>query len=101
VKQDHQLRNIQPMRSFFSARKRGRLPAVSWLTPNNRVSEHPPSLVSAGQSVRDERRQRGHAQPDWDSTAIFLAWDDWGGFYDHVVRRTSTPTASGCACRRS
>jgi phospholipase C len=22
--------------------------------------------------------------PDWDSTAIFLAWDDWGGFYDHV-----------------
>ena len=23
--------------------------------------------------------------PDWDSTAIFLVWDDWGGFYDHVV----------------
>ncbi len=22
--------------------------------------------------------------PDWDSTAIFLSWDDWGGFYDHV-----------------
>ncbi len=26
--------------------------------------------------------------PDWDSTAIFLAWDDWGGFYDHVVPPT-------------
>jgi hypothetical protein len=23
--------------------------------------------------------------PDWSSTAIFLSWDDWGGFYDHVV----------------
>jgi phospholipase C len=23
--------------------------------------------------------------PDWKSTAIFLSWDDWGGFYDHVV----------------
>jgi phospholipase C len=23
--------------------------------------------------------------PDWASTAIFIAWDDWGGFYDHVV----------------
>jgi Phosphoesterase family len=23
--------------------------------------------------------------PDWSSTAIFLPWDDWGGFYDHVV----------------
>jgi phospholipase C len=22
---------------------------------------------------------------DWSSTAIFLSWDDWGGFYDHVV----------------
>jgi phospholipase C len=22
--------------------------------------------------------------PDWSSTAIFLSWDDWGGFYDHV-----------------
>ncbi len=23
--------------------------------------------------------------PDWDSTAIFLSWDDWGGFYDNVM----------------
>jgi phospholipase C len=23
--------------------------------------------------------------PDWNSTAIFVSWDDWGGFYDHVV----------------
>jgi len=22
--------------------------------------------------------------PDWNSTAIFISWDDWGGFYDHV-----------------
>jgi phospholipase C len=25
------------------------------------------------------------SSPDWDSTAVFVAWDDWGGFYDHVV----------------
>ena len=29
--------------------------------------------------------------PDWDSTAIFLTWDDWGGFYDHVA----PPTVDG------
>jgi phospholipase C len=23
--------------------------------------------------------------PDWETTAIFLTWDDWGGFYDHVL----------------
>jgi len=26
--------------------------------------------------------------PDWNTTAIFLTWDDWGGFYDHVVPPT-------------
>ena len=26
--------------------------------------------------------------PDWSSSAIFLAWDDWGGFYDHVAPPT-------------
>jgi phospholipase C len=31
------------------------------------------------------------AGPDWSSTAIFLAWDDWGGFYDHVA----PPTVDG------
>ena len=33
--------------------------------------------------------------PDWDSTAIFLAWDDWGGFYDHVVPPTVDENGSG------
>ena len=27
--------------------------------------------------------------PEWNSTAIFLVWDDWGGFYDNVVPPTS------------
>ena len=39
--------------------------------------------------------------PDWDSTAIFLTWDDWGGFYDHVCRRGSTATGTGSACPAS
>ena len=39
--------------------------------------------------------------PDWDSTAIFLAWDDWGGFYDHVAPPRSTRTATACACPAS
>ena len=37
--------------------------------------------------------------PDWKSTAIFLAWDDWGGFYDHVKPPVVDRTATGCACR--
>jgi phospholipase C len=49
------------------------------------VSEHPPGLVSAGQSYVTSLIDTVMRGPDWDSTAIFLAWDDWGGFYDHVV----------------
>jgi len=33
--------------------------------------------------------------PDWDSTAIFLSWDDWGGFYDHVVPPTADANGYG------
>ena len=85
VKADHELRNIVPMRQLFGLARRGRLPAVSWVIPSNRVSEHPPSLVTAGQSYVTSVVNAVMRSPDWGSTAIFLAWDDWGGFYDHVV----------------
>jgi phospholipase C len=84
VRQDHQVRNVVPMRRFFAAAKRGTLPAVSWLTPSNRVSEHPPALISRGQTYVTNVIDAVMKSPDWRSTAIFLAWDDWGGFYDHV-----------------
>jgi phospholipase C len=85
VTQDGQLGNIQTLSSFFSAAKAGTLPAVSWINPNGQVSEHPPALVSAGQTYVTGLVNAIMQSPDWDSTAIFLSWDDWGGFYDHVV----------------
>jgi phospholipase C len=85
VTQDGQLGNIQSLTNFFTAAKRGTLPAVSWIDPNGTVSEHPPALVSAGQTYVTGLVNAIMNSPDWDSTAIFLAWDDWGGFYDHVV----------------
>jgi phospholipase C len=56
--------------------------------PNSKVSEHPPALVSAGQSYVTSLINAAMQGPEWDSTAIFLTWDDWGGFYDHVVPPT-------------
>jgi phospholipase C len=85
VSQDGQLSNIQSLSNFFTAAKSGTLPAVSWIDPTNRVSEHPPSLVSAGQTYVTGLVNAIMKGPDWNSTAIFLSWDDWGGFYDHVV----------------
>jgi len=88
VKQDGQLDNIQTVDKFFAAAKNGTLPAVSWVVPENKVSEHPPAKVSAGQAYVTSLINAVMQGPDWSSTAIFLAWDDWGGFYDHVVPPT-------------
>jgi phospholipase C len=84
VWQDGELSNIQSLSNFYSAAQAGTLPAVSWIVPNGTVSEHPPSLVSAGQTYVTGLINAIMQSPDWSSTAIFLSWDDWGGFYDHV-----------------
>jgi phospholipase C len=84
VKHDHQTSNVKSLNSFFSATNAGKLPAVSWVMPNWKVSEHPTSLVSEGQTYVTGLINTIMQSPEWKSTAIFLTWDDWGGFYDHV-----------------
>ena len=84
VREDHQLQNIAPLHDLFKDLDDNTLPAVSWIVPSDKVSEHPPNLVTTGQAyvtglVDSIMRSRA-----WNSTAIFLCWDDWGGFYDHV-----------------
>ncbi|HXS23104.1 MAG TPA: alkaline phosphatase family protein, partial [Gemmatimonadales bacterium] len=63
----------------------GTLPAVSWVIPNGELSEHPPALVSRGQAYVTALINAIMQSPLWSSTAIFLSWDDWGGFYDHFT----------------
>jgi phospholipase C len=88
VKQDNQLSNVTNLSNFYTAAKNGTLPAVSWIDPNGKNSEHPPALVSTGQSYVTNLINSIMQGPDWSSTAIFLSWDDWGGFYDHVTPPT-------------
>ncbi len=85
VKDDGQLDNIQDYSNFYEAAKNGTLPAISWIVPNGHDSEHPPGLVSDGQAYVTSLINAVMQGPEWDSTAIFLSWDDWGGFYDHAV----------------
>jgi phospholipase C len=85
VRQNGQLGNIQSLNAFYAAARQGSLPAVSWVTPSQKVSEHPPASVSAGQAYVTSLINAIMRSPDWPSTAVFLSWDDWGGFYDHVV----------------
>ncbi len=84
VAQDGQRENVAPFDDFLQAAKTGTLPAVSWLAPAQAVSDHPPASIRRGQAYVTGVIDAIMRSKDWDSTAIFLAWDDWGGFYDHV-----------------
>ena len=88
VRLDNQQANIRPVDDFYAEAKNGTLPPVSWVIPSGAVSEHPPARTSAGQSYVTSLVNAVMRSPDWSSTAIFLSWDDWGGFYDHVVPPT-------------
>ncbi len=85
VHADNQVNNIQTLNKFYTAAQNGTLPNVVWIAPNNQDSEHPPSSVTTGQAYVTGLINAIMQGPDWSSTAIFLAWDDWGGFYDHVM----------------
>jgi phospholipase C len=85
VKQDGQLGDIKNLSSFYTAAEQGTLPAVSWIAPTQANSDHPPASLATGQAYVTNLINTIMRGPDWDSTAIFLTWDDWGGFADHVV----------------
>jgi phospholipase C len=85
VHQDNQLGNITDVTHFYKDAKAGTLPNVTWITPSGPNSEHPPSKISSGQAWTTSLINAAMQGPEWSSTAIFLSWDDWGGFYDHIT----------------
>jgi len=60
------------------------LPSVTWITPRFQLSDHPGSNFCYGENWATSVINAIMRSPDWSSTAIFLTWDEWGGFYDHV-----------------
>jgi phospholipase C len=63
----------------------GQLPKVSWVIPTGQASDHPLSNDGSGPSwVASIVNAIGNSSY-WSTTAIFITWDDWGGWYDHVA----------------
>jgi phospholipase C len=80
------LRQHNPeINQFLIDVKQGTLPQVSWVVPSNDYSEHPPAGVTRGMEYVTAMVNAVMRSPYWKDTVIFLSWDDWGGFYDHVV----------------
>ena len=76
--------HIRPEQEFMIDAVAGKLPAVSWLVTGE-LSEHPPMSTCKGENWTVRQLNSIMRGPDWNSTAVFITWDDFGGFYDHVV----------------
>ena len=76
--------HIFPVDSVVDHAKDGLLPPVTWVTPRFELSEHPEYSFCNGENWTTRVVNAIMTGPDWESTAIFITWDDYGGFYDHV-----------------
>jgi phospholipase C len=76
--------HIKSMNDFAADAAAGNLPNVTWLVTSDNFSEHPPNSVCNGENF-DVQQLNALMAGDWLHTAVFLLWDDSGGFYDHVA----------------
>ncbi len=77
-------RHIFPVDRVVRDIRAGTLPPVTWITPRFELSEHPEYSFCHGENWSTEVIDAIMDSPMWKDTAIFLTWDDYGGFYDHV-----------------
>jgi phospholipase C len=67
----------------------GNLPAVSFIFPSNHNDMHPGfAPITNGITFIDTLVKQLQASSDWNSTAIVITWDTFGGWYDHVAPPT-------------
>jgi phospholipase C len=77
--------NVSSYSNFVADAQAGNLAAVNWLVMPGDQSEHPVSSSCVGENWTVQQINAIMQGPQWSSTAIFLTWDDYGGFYDHAV----------------
>ena len=77
------MRHVVPLRQYFKDLDNGTLPEVSYIAPSG-PSEHPPSNLASGEAFVRGLINGLMDSSSWRSSAFLLAYDDWGGWYDHV-----------------
>lgn len=74
---------IVDLDEYFVDLERGTLPAVAYIAPSG-PSEHPPGSLLAGQRFVRSLIQALMRSDAWETSALMVTYDDWGGWYDHV-----------------
>jgi phospholipase C len=77
--------DVHSVNQFANDIKAGKLANVSWITPTGQNTDHPPVALQGGENFVTQEVNAIMNSSYWSSTAIFVTWDDWGGFYDHVA----------------
>jgi phospholipase C len=87
---------VSPETRIFTDIKNGSLPAMSWVIPKTENSDHPGySKYDLGPAWIASVVNAVGSSPYWDSTAVIVVWDDWGGFYDPVAPPTPRDNQGG------
>jgi phospholipase C len=77
-------RFVRPVDRVTADIRANKLPPVTWITPRFELSEHPEFSFCHGENWTTQVVDAIMRSPMWQDTAIFITWDDYGGFYDHV-----------------
>ncbi|HEU0000646.1 MAG TPA: alkaline phosphatase family protein [Ktedonobacteraceae bacterium] len=77
--------DVHSITQFTKDVQTNNMPNVSWIIPTGNNTDHPPLALQGGQNFVTQQINAVMNSPYWNSTSIFLTWDDWGGFYDHVA----------------
>ncbi len=83
----NKMKNLVDLKEYFHDLKAGTLPDVCWIVPTFEDSEHPPESlapVARGMWYVTNLINALMKSPYWKDSVVFLTWDDYGGFYDHV-----------------
>jgi phospholipase C len=87
---DHAAGHVLPIEQYYADAAAGALPQVAFVDPifvapaNVENDEHPPSNVQVGERFAKDVVDALFRSPDWPRSALFLTYDENGGFYDHV-----------------
>jgi phospholipase C len=87
--------HVIKVEGFYYDVANNNLPAVSWIVPNEVVSEHPDYNIVDGMNYVTGLVNTIMQSPYYENTVIFIAWDDWGGFYDHETPPIADQTEQG------
>jgi phospholipase C len=86
----------RPFDTFLDNCAQGKLPAVSFVDPKfldegggTSADDHPHADIRAGQYFLNQVYEAVTSGPQWDRTALVINYDEWGGFFDHVIPTTA------------